>query len=52
MNLATLPLFVTVVIWMGVLPVWPYSRRWGYSPASAVGAVLFVLFVLLLARWL
>ena len=35
-----------VLILIGALPVWPYSREWGFSP-SAGTAVVLVLVVLL-----
>jgi Protein of unknown function (DUF3309) len=39
-------LIVVVLLLLGALPTWPYSRGWGYYPAG--GAGLIVLIVLLL----
>jgi hypothetical protein len=37
-----------VVLFAGALPVWPYSRRWGYLGAGGIGVILVL--VLLLHR--
>jgi hypothetical protein len=42
-------LIVLIVLLMGGLPRWGYSRNWGYGPSSGVGMVLVVLLVLLVA---
>jgi hypothetical protein len=42
-------LIVLVVLLLGALPAWPYSRSWGYYPSSGLGIVVVVLLVLLLA---
>jgi hypothetical protein len=42
-------LIVLVVLLLGALPAWPYSRSWGYYPSGGLGLVLVVLIVLLLA---
>ncbi len=41
-------LLVLIVLLLGGLPAWPYSRRWGYGPSGVVGALLVVLLLLLL----
>ncbi len=40
--------FVLVVLIVGVFPVWPYSRNWGYVPSGGIGAIVAILIVLLL----
>jgi len=43
-------LFVILVLMLlGVVPIWPHSRRWGYYPSGGLGLVLVVLVILLLA---
>jgi hypothetical protein len=39
---------VLLLIVLGSLPVYPYSRGWGYYPAGGLGLVVVVLLVLLL----
>jgi len=37
-----------VLLLIGSVPSWPYSRGWGYYPSGLMGIVLLVLVVLLL----
>jgi hypothetical protein len=46
--LGTLLLIVLVVLLLGALPSWPYSRGWGYYPSGLFGVVLLIVIVLLL----
>ncbi|MEO8400347.1 MAG: DUF3309 family protein [Gammaproteobacteria bacterium] len=48
MSITTLLLVVLILILLGVLPTWPYSRNWGYYPTSGVGTILLILILLLL----
>ena len=42
-------LIVLVVLLMGGLPRWGYSRNWGYGPSGGMGLLLVVVLVLLVA---
>jgi len=42
----TLLLIVLVLLSVGSLPAWPYSRGWGYYPSGGVGLLLVILLVL------
>jgi hypothetical protein len=42
-------LVLLVLLLLGALPTWPYSRSWGYYPSGGLGLVVVVLLVLLLA---
>jgi hypothetical protein len=33
---------------VGVLPSWPHSRSWGYTPSGILGAILVVILILFL----
>jgi hypothetical protein len=46
--LGTILLIVLIIILLGAIPTWPYSRGWGYGP-SGVTLVLVILLVVLLA---
>lgn len=50
--LGTLLLIVLVVLLLGALPSWPYSRGWGYYPSGIFGTVLLIIVVLLLLGYL
>jgi hypothetical protein len=41
-------LVVLLVLIIGALPSWPYSREWGFAPSGALGTVLLILLVLAL----
>ncbi|HEY2624364.1 MAG TPA: DUF3309 family protein [Dyella sp.] len=41
-------LIVLVIIVIGALPSWPYSRGWGYYPSGGLGLILLILLILLL----
>jgi len=49
MTLGTLLLIIVILLLIGAIPSWPYSRSWGYGPSGVVGVVLVVVLVLLLA---
>jgi hypothetical protein len=48
MTLSTILLILLIIILLGVLPRWPYSRGWGYYPSSIVGLILIIIIILLL----
>ena len=41
-------IIVLIVILIGAVPAWPYSRNWGYAPSGLLGTVLIVVVILLL----
>ena len=46
--LGTILLIVLILLLLGAIPAWPYSRSWGYYPSGFVGILLLVVVVLLL----
>lgn len=44
----TLLIVLLVVLLLGAMPAWPYSRGWGYYPSGILGLLLIVLIVLAL----
>jgi hypothetical protein len=40
-------LIILVLLLLGALPAWPYSRSWGFAPSGLVGLLLVVLLVIL-----
>lgn len=47
MSLGTILLIVLVLVLLGAIPAWPYSRSWGYGPSGIVGLIVIVLLILL-----
>jgi len=39
---------VLLVLLIGALPTWPYSRGWGYYPMGGLGTVLLIVIILAL----
>lgn len=50
MDIMTLLIIILVLLALGVVPVWPYSRNWGYYPSGGAGLLIIVLLVLILMR--
>jgi hypothetical protein len=48
MAISTILLIIVILLLVGALPTWPYSREWGYYPSGIAGLVVLVLIVLLL----
>jgi hypothetical protein len=46
--LGTILLIVVILMLLGAIPAWPYSRSWGYGPSGGLGLVLIIVVVLLL----
>jgi hypothetical protein len=45
-------LVILVILLLGAIPAWPYSRGWGYYPSGGLGLVLVIIIVLYLACYL
>lgn len=48
MTLGTILIIILILVLLGAIPAWPYSRGWGYGPSGIAGVVLVVLLILLL----
>jgi Protein of unknown function (DUF3309) len=48
MTLGTILVVLLILILLGALPSWPYSRGWGYYPSGLLGVILVIVIVLLL----
>jgi len=44
----TLLLIVVLLMALGALPTWPYSRSWGYYPSGGLGLVVVIVLILVL----
>jgi Protein of unknown function (DUF3309) len=45
----TILLVILILILLGALPTWPYSRSWGYYPSGTIGLIVVILIILMLA---
>ncbi len=46
MTMGTLLLIVVVLLLIGAVPSWPYSKSWGYGPSGVLGVVVLVVVLL------
>ena len=47
--MVTILIVVLVLLALGAVPAWPYSRRWGYAPSSVIGILLVIMIILALS---
>ena len=48
--LGTILLIILILLLLGAIPSWPYSRSWGYGPSGVLGVLVVVILVLVLTR--
>ena len=48
MALSTILLIIVILLLIGAVPAWPYSRSWGYGPSGILGVILIIFIILLL----
>jgi Protein of unknown function (DUF3309) len=46
--LGTILIIILILLLIGAVPSWGYSRGWGYGPSGIVGVILIVVIILLL----
>jgi hypothetical protein len=46
--ISTVLLVLLVLLLLGSLPTWGYSRGWGYGPSGILGFILLILLVMFL----
>lgn len=48
MSVGTILLVVLILMLIGAIPAWPYSKNWGYWPSGGLGLIVILLIILLL----
>lgn len=46
--MGTILLIILIILLLGGLPKYGYSRNWGYGPSGGVGLILLVVLILVL----
>lgn len=41
-------LIVLILLLIGAVPSWPYSRNWGYWPSGGIGLIVVIVLILFL----
>ena len=49
--MGTVLIIVLVLLLLSALPVWPYSRGWGYTGSGLLGFLLILAIIGLLLGW-
>jgi hypothetical protein len=44
-------LIIILILLIGAVPAWPYSRGWGYYPSGGLGLILLIVLIAYLLRW-
>jgi len=45
---STILLILLILLVLGAVPAWPYSRDWGYAPGGTLGLLLLIVVLLML----
>jgi len=48
--LSTIIIVLLILLLIGAIPAWPYSRSWGAYPSGILGVVLVIVIILVLMR--
>ncbi len=48
MTIGTILIIILILLLIGAIPNWGYSRGWGYFPSGILGIVLVVVLILVL----
>jgi hypothetical protein len=46
--MGTILIIVLILLALGAVPRWGYSRNWGYAPSGLLGLVLIIVIILVL----
>ena len=49
--MSTILIIILILLVLGALPVWPYSRSWGYGGSGIVWFLLLLLILGVLFNW-
>jgi len=49
--MSTILIIILILLVLGAMPVWPYSRSWGYSGSGLLGFLLLLLIIGVLLHW-
>lgn len=45
-------LIILILLVVGAVPRWGYSRGWGYGPSGILGVILVIVLILVLLRYI
>src|SRR3954468_21764353 len=47
-KMGTILIIILILLLLGALPSWGYSRNWGYGPSGGLGLVVVIVLILVL----
>lgn len=50
--MGTILAIILVLLLIGALPLWPYSRSWGYTGSGLLGLLLLLVILALVFGWI
>lgn len=50
--MGTILIIILVLLLLGAIPTWPYSRGWGYYPSGLLGLILLIVLILVLLKYI
>ena len=50
--MGTILIIILILLLLGAIPSWPYSRGWGYYPSGLLGLVLLIVIILVLLKYI
>jgi Protein of unknown function (DUF3309) len=48
LTMSTILLIILILLLIGAMPAWPYSRSWGYAPTGGLGLIVVIVLILVL----
>ena len=48
----TILIIILLLVLLGALPVYPYSRSWGYYPSGGLGLVVIIIILLIVFNYI
>ena len=48
--MSTIIIILLILLLIGAMPAWPYSRSWGAYPSGILGVVLVIVIILVLMK--
>jgi len=48
--MSTIIVILLILLLIGAIPAWPYSRSWGAYPSGILGVVLVIVIILVLMK--
>ena len=50
--MTTILLIILILLLLGAVPTWPYSRNWGYAPSGSITLIIVILLIMWLMGWI